>query len=172
MTMNNHLDISLSMVTKIIVITLCLISIPMVLILSAFIHNNLPWTDPPGFTTRLQHYLMTNVAETAHESLYPELDIREYRYPTDQLFSLLKASVDKLGWEIDSQCDQAYTLHVVATTPLFGYQDDIYIRLLPVMEERNHLYIRSSSRKGRGDLGTNTRHILDLYNQIEKLVGK
>ena len=160
------------MLTKIIVIVLCLISIPMVLILSAFINNDLPWTDPPGFTTRLQHYLMTNVAETVHESPYPELDIREYRYPTDQFFSLLEVSMDILGWKVDSQRDQAYTLHAVATTPLFGYQDDIYIRLLPITENRNHLYIRSSSRKGHGGLGTNTRHILDLYNQIEKLLGK
>ena len=160
------------MLTKIIVIVLCLISIPMALILSAFINNDLPWADPPGFTTRLQHYLVTNVAETVHESPYPELNIRDYRYPTDQFFSLLEASVDKLGWEIDSQRDQAYTLRVVATTPLFGYRDDIYIRLLPITENRNHLYIHSSSRKGHGDLGTNTRHILDLYNQIEKLVGK
>ena len=144
----------------------------MALILSAFINNDLPWTDPPGFTARLQHYLTANVAETAHESPYPELNIREYRHPTDQFFSLLEASVGNLGWEIDSQRDQAYTLHVVATTPLFGYQDDIYIRLLPITENRNNLYIRSSSRKGHGDLGTNTRHILDLYNQIEKLIGK
>ena len=84
----------------------------------------------------------------------------------------MEASADKLGWEIDSQRDQAYTLHVVVTTPLLGYQDDIYIKLLPITENRNYLYIRSSSRKGRGDLGTNTRHILDLYHQIDKLVGK
>ncbi|MCK5669573.1 MAG: DUF1499 domain-containing protein, partial [Gammaproteobacteria bacterium] len=32
---------------------------------------------------------------------------------------------------------------------------------------RNQLYIRSNSRKGHGDLGTNTRHILDLYQQLE-----
>ena len=80
--------------------------------------------------------------------------------------------MDKLGWQIDSQRDQAYKLHAVATTSLFGYQDDITIKLLPITENRNQLYIRSSSRKGHSDFGTNTRHILDLYNQIEKLVGK
>jgi uncharacterized protein (DUF1499 family) len=121
---------------------------------------------------RVQHYLTTNVAETTQDSAYPELRMREYDYPTDRLFSLLEASVAELGWQIDGQRDQAYSLHVVVTTPLLGYQDDVLIRLIPVSTNRNQLYVRSSSRKGRGDLGTNTRHILDLYNQIENLAGK
>ncbi len=160
------------MLTKIIVIVLCLISIPMVLILSAFNHNDLPWTEPPGPMARVKHYLTTNVAETTQDSPYPELRMREYDYPTDQLFSLLEASVAELGWQIDGQRDQVYSLHAVVTTPLLRYQDDVLIRLIPISTNRNHLYVRSSSRKGRGDLGTNTRHILDLYSQIEKLVGK
>lgn len=160
------------MLTKIIIIVLCLISIPMVLILSAFKHNDLPWTGPPGPMARVKHYLTTNIAETTQDSPYPELRIREYDYPADQLFSLLEASVVELGWQIDSQRDQAYSLHAVVTTPLLGYQDDVHIRLIPVSANRNQLYVRSSSRKGRGDFGTNTRHILDLYNQLEKLAGK
>lgn len=121
---------------------------------------------------RVQHYLTTNVAETTKDSPYPELRMKEYDYPADQFFSLLEASVAELGWEIDGQRDLAYSLHAVVTTPLLGYQDDVHIRLIPISENRNQLYVRSSSRKGHGDLGTNTRHILDLYNQIEKLAGK
>ena len=155
------------MLTKIIVTVLCLISIPIVSVFGALLRNDLPWTDPPGFVTRLQHYLSTNVAETVKTSPYPELIMREYHYPIDTFFSLLETSVAKLGWEIDSQHDQTYTLHAVVTTPLIGYKDDVYIKLIPMTENRNNLYIRSSSRKGHGDLGTNTRHILDLYHQIK-----
>jgi Protein of unknown function (DUF1499) len=155
------------MLTKIIIAVLCLISIPFALILGAFIQNDLPWTDPPGLNTRLKHYLTTNVAETVDASLYPELIMREYDFPKEHLFSLLKASVTKLGWEIDSERDEKYSLLAVVTTPLRGYKDDILIRLIPISDDRNHLYIRSSSREGHGDLGTNTRHILDLYHQID-----
>ncbi|MEE9160264.1 MAG: DUF1499 domain-containing protein [Gammaproteobacteria bacterium] len=156
------------MLTKIIIVALCLLSIPVVSVFGALLRNDLPWRDTPGLVTRLQHYLSTNVAETTDVSSYPELVIREYHYPKDTFFSLLETSVAKLGWEIDSQHDQTYTLHAVVTTPLIGYKDDVTIKLIPMTEKRNKLYIRSSSRKGRGDLGTNTRHILDLYNQIEK----
>ena len=101
------------MLTKIIIAVLCLISIPVVLVLGAFIQNDLPWTEPPGFMTRLQHYLTTNVAETISASSYPELVIREYHQSADVLFPLLELSVAKLGWEIDSQRDQAYSLHEI-----------------------------------------------------------
>jgi len=156
-----------AMLTKIIIAVLCLISIPVALILGAFIQNDLPWTDPPGFKTRLKHYLTTNVAETVDVSPYPELILREYDSPKDPLFSLLEASVAKLGWEIHGQRDEAYSLLAVVTTPLRGYKDDVLIRLIPISEERNYLYVRSSSREGHGDFGTNTRHILDLYHQID-----
>ena len=161
------------MLTKINVTVLCLISIPFAFVLGAFVQNHLPWTKSPGVMARVRHYLTTNIAETTQDSPYPELRTREYDYPTDQLFSLLEASVAELGWQIDGQRnDQTYSLHAVVTTALLGYQDDVLIRLVPIATNKNQLYVRSSSRKGQGDLGTNTRHILDLYNQIERLVGK
>lgn len=156
------------MLTKIIIVILCLLSIPIVLIAGALLRNDLPWDDPPGMMSRLQHYLSTNVAETTDVSPFPELVIREYYVPIDTLFSLLERSVTELGWEITSQHAQTYTLHAFVTTPLIGYKDEVIMRLMPTTENRNNLYIRSSSRRGRGDLGTNTRHILDLYNQIEE----
>lgn len=156
------------MLTKLIFAVLCLISVPFISVFGALLLNNLPWTDPPGFVNRLQHYLSTNVAETLKTSAYPELIMREYNYSTDLFFPLLKKSAIKLGWEIDDQHDQLYTIYAVVTTPLMKYKDDVIIKLIPISENKNNLYVRSSSRKGHGDLGTNTRHILNLYNQIEE----
>ena len=98
--------------------------------------------------------------------------IQEYRHPIDSFFLDVEESVNRLGWEVDSQGDhvhseQAYSLHAVVTTPVRKYKDDVLIKLIPVSEDRFHLYIRSSSREGHDDLGTNTRHILDLYDQID-----
>jgi len=155
------------MLTKIIIAVLCLISIPIALVLGAFIQNDLPWNDLPGIFKRLHQYITTNVAETTTESIYPELILREYDLPIEELFNILQASVNKLGWEIIGHGDEPYSVLAVVTTPLQGYKDDVLIRLLPLPENRNYLYIRSNSRVGHGDLGTNTRHILDLYDQIE-----
>ena len=83
------------MLFKLIIVALCLISIPIVSVSVALLTNDLPWTDPPGLVTRLRHYLTTNVAETAKTSSYPELVMREYDYPTDDFFSLLEISATK-----------------------------------------------------------------------------
>ena len=155
------------MLTKIILLVIVLLCIPLALVMGAFIQNDLPWNDPPGAFKRLQQYTTTNVAETTVESIYPELILRVYDLPAGQFFNMLQASVDMLGWEITGHGDEKYLILAVVTTSLRGYKDDVLIRLLPLSENRNQLYIRSNSRKGHGDLGTNTRHILDLYHQIE-----
>ena len=162
----------MSILTKIILAVLGLLCIPLALVMGALIQNDLPWNDPPGVFKRLHHYITTNIAETTTGSTYPELILREYDLPAEEFFKILEASVNKLGWEITGRRDETYSILAVVTTPLRGYKDDVLIHLLPLSENRNHLYIRSNSRVGHGDLGTNTRHILDLYNQIEKLVGK
>jgi len=162
----------MSILTKIILAVLGLLCIPLALVMGALIQNDLPWNDPPGVFKRLHHYITTNIAETTTGSTYPELILREYDLPAEEFFKILEASVNKLGWEITGRRDETYSILAVVTTPLRGYKDDVLIHLLPLWENRNHLYIRSNSRVGHGDLGTNTRHILDLYNQIEKLVGK
>lgn len=160
------------MLTKIVVIVLCLISIPVALMLGAFIGNNLPWTDPPGLIQRGLHYLSTNIAETVDDSIYPELVIRQYHDSVDHFSALLQEAVIRLNWEIVSEDTQTNTLQAVVTSSLIGYKDDVTIKLIAVTEDSIKLYIRSSSRTGTGDFGTNTRHILDLYQQIETLEEK
>ncbi|MBW2442530.1 MAG: DUF1499 domain-containing protein, partial [Deltaproteobacteria bacterium] len=51
----------------------------------------------------------------------------------------------------------------MAETALFKFKDDIQIRL-NIGDCGTELHIRASSRIGRGDLGANTRHILELMN--------
>ena len=155
------------MLTKIILLVSALLCIPLALVMGALIQNDLPWNDPPGIFKRLHQYATKNIAETMAESTYPELVLREYDVPTEELFKILQASVNQMGWEITGHGDKKYSILAVVTTPLRGYKDDVLIRLLPLSKNKNHLYIRSSSREGHGDLGTNTRHILDLYQQLE-----
>ena len=106
------------MLTKIILLVIALLCIPLALVMGAFIQNDLPWNDPPGVFKRLQQYATTNVAETTVESTYPELVLRAYDFPAEQLFKLLQVSVDRLGWEIAGHGDEKYSIMAVVTTPL------------------------------------------------------
>ena len=158
------------MLAKFYIFVLFLIVIPVIFVVAAFIRNNLPLTAAPGIMTRLQTYLTTNIAETSLHPVFPELTMRVYPYTVDEIHAMLEKTVKQAGWELLRDDHDYHELHLVVTTPLWKFKDDVLIRIVPVSEGNNAVYIRSSSRTGKGDLGTNTRHILDFYAQLDEVM--
>ncbi len=136
---------------------------------AAIISNTLPMTDPPGLLTRLVTYLSTNVAETTKDSVFPELRMNRYQAPPALLIDIARRAAAALGWEVTQTDPEAHTVSAVVTTDLFGFQDDVVIRAYTARPSGSALYIRSSSRVGRGDLGTNTRHVMNLSEAVYQL---
>ncbi len=140
------------------------------LIAAGIISNRLPLSDPPGLGERLKTYLTTHVAETTADSPFPELRLRHYRTPPALLFDIARRAVEGLRWEIAVLDSEKKEIQAVATTKVWRFKDDITIRVEPAPEGGSFLYARSSSRVGRGDLGANTRHIMDLLLAAERLL--
>lgn len=136
---------------------------------ATIISNSLPMSDPPGMATRISTYLNTNVAETTKDSAFPELRMRRYQAPPNLLIDVARRAAEALHWEIAETDVENHTLKAVATTKLIQFKDDILIRAYPTQPSGSALYIRSSSRVGRGDLGTNTRHVMDLTEAVYQL---
>lgn len=141
-------------------------------LLTALVRNAPPWTEPPGMFARLGTYLNSHVAETNAASAFPELHPR--LYPTvqpDHLFGLVDQAATMLGWQVLQRDVQRHTLRAVVTTPMMQFQDDVGISIVPTDDKRGSvLFVRAESRVGRGDLAANTRHILDLYAQLDTVV--
>ena len=137
--------------------------------------NNLPWDDPPGMGIRLQTYLESHVAETAEGSPFPELRPRHYpNVSPDQLFAHVERAVAGMpDWTIAARDAKRRRVEAVVSTPLLRFQDDVTIN---VTAEANGngavLFLRSQSRIGQGDLGANTRHILDVVAQVESFLAE
>lgn len=132
--------------------------------------NRLPLDDPPGSFVRLYTYLNFHVAETTPSSAFPELRTRSYTLAADPLFAKLKEAIGRLPhWEIVETKDDARQLHAVVTTPLFRFKDDVTAAVVPQPGGRPQVTVRAVSRVGQGDLGTNTRHVIDLYEALEKV---
>jgi len=55
----------------------------------------------------------------------------------------------------------AFGMHVVATTLVFRFRDDIYVRFIPLAHHQSTLAIYSASRAGYWDTGTNRRRLED-----------
>ena len=65
----------------------------------------------------------------------------------------------------DERNDERY-IEAVATSFLFGFQTDVVIRI--VEEEDGTLVdMRSSSRHGSHDLGSNAKQIVDFMNDLD-----
>lgn len=72
-----------------------------------------------------------------------------------------------LGWKIVAADPAARRIEATATTPFFGFKDDIVIRITP-LEGASRVDVRSASREGRGDLGTNARRIRAFYREVAR----
>ena len=72
----------------------------------------------------------------------------------------------------DGDSVQVNWLHAVVTTKLWKYKDDVVIQIQPAQPSGSWLWVRSSSRVGKGDLGANTRHIMDLVRYVDETVPK
>jgi uncharacterized protein (DUF1499 family) len=142
------------------------------LLVAGIISNRLPLNDPPGFGTRISTYLSTNVAETSADTVFPELKLRRYEAPPSLLFDVARRAVQGMKWEVTSMDDAKNEIHAVVTTKLWKYKDDVVIQIQPAQPSGSWLWVRSSSRVGKGDLGANTRHIMDLVRYVDETVPK
>ena len=137
------------------------------LLAGGIVGNRLPLAASPGVGVRLSTYLNTHVAETTLDSPFPELRTRNYSVPADTLYSKVKEAVGQMpGWEIVDSSDDRREVHAVVTTKLFRFKDDVKIAVVPEPGGRPALTVRGESRVGKGDLGANARHILDLYDAL------
>jgi uncharacterized protein (DUF1499 family) len=63
------------------------------------------------------------------------------------------------SWTVTSRDPQAGELEAVATSRLFGFQDDVVVRVRPDPAGGSRVDMRSKSRVGQGDLGANAARI-------------
>jgi uncharacterized protein (DUF1499 family) len=139
---------------------------------AGMVKNRLPWSQPPGFTARVRTYLDTHVAETVEGSPFPELRPRHYEVAPDELFATVERAIAKLGsWEVTERRPAERTLRVVVTSTIWRFRDDAVVRVEAEPAGPGAvLLIRSASRVGKGDLGANTRHVLNLYAELDGMI--
>ena len=136
------------------------------LLAAGLISNDLPWSDRPGAGTRLLTYLTTNVAETIPDTAFPELRPRTYAAPAALMFDVARRAAEALHWELSPVEPEARKIEAVVTTRIMKFKDDVTIWVEADGEERSTLFARSASRVGKGDLGANTRHIMNLFEAV------
>jgi uncharacterized protein (DUF1499 family) len=107
--------------------------------------------------------------ETARQQrdAYPDLAPLILELPAPQAFDRAMAAAQDAGWEIVEADADAGRIEATDTTRFFGFQDDVVVRLTP-LDGRTVVDVRSVSRVGRGDAGTNARRIRDFLDALSR----
>lgn len=97
------------------------------------------------------------VAELQREA-YPDLQPMILPVAVQVAFNRALDAARSMGWEIIARDAAAGRIEATATTPWFGFKDDIVIRVTPEGTS-SRIDVRSKSRVGQSDVGANARRI-------------
>ncbi|MCB5162189.1 DUF1499 domain-containing protein [Marinomonas algarum] len=83
-----------------------------------------------------------------------------------EVYQFAEKLVQDRGWEIVARYSAAGIIEATARTPIFGFRDDVVIRLINVDGDRVKVDMRSCSRVGRGDFGVNAQRIESFMGDL------
>jgi len=99
-------------------------------------------------------------------SAYPDIRAAETILPATQTYEFALASASDMGWQIVYGNPLEGRIEAIATTRWFGFKDDIVIRIVPTVGNGSRLDIRSVSRVGKSDVGTNACRIRSFLKKF------
>ena len=124
---------------------------------------------PPQFMTAAHPYPGDDFARR-QRAAYPELGGARLRVAPAEAFKRALSVAQSMGWEVVGQDAAGGRIEAVDTTRWFGFRDDIAIRVTPE-GEASRVDVRSRSRVGRNDLGTNARRIRAYLERLQAFGG-
>jgi hypothetical protein len=121
--------------------------------------------NPPKFIAVLplrQGSVEYGGAAVAAEQLkaYPDLKTLVLSVPVQRAFPAALDTAHEMGWQIVAQVPGEGRIEATDTTFWYGFKDDVVIRIFPAgAGDRSLVDIRSVSRVGISDVGTNAKRI-------------
>jgi uncharacterized protein (DUF1499 family) len=135
-----------------------------------------PATPPPFVALRTARLACRNgvvysgLHPDEHRAHYPELRTAVFAQTPNMIFEAAMHAANALKWKIAAAVEAEGRIEATATTPLLQFKDDVVIRITPSGDSTT-LDIRSASRVGQSDLGTNGKRIRafvrELYNHLK-----
>jgi uncharacterized protein (DUF1499 family) len=134
--------------------------------------------DPPRFVAVLPlRRGAPNSAEYGGSALaaqqragYPDMGPARLASPPDQVFPRAVEVARSLGWRIVAAVPAEGRLEATDRTRWFGFRDDVVVRVA-ADGTGSRVDVRSVSRVGRSDLGTNARRIHRFLAALRTAVG-
>lgn len=135
--------------------------------------------DPPSFEALLplradapnpSEYAGEAVAAQQQEA-YPEIRPVMLTLAPDTAFDAALGAAQEMDWEIVAADEADLRIEAVDTTLWFGFEDDVVIRVRAAADGGSRVDVRSVSRVGKSDLGTNAARIRAYLDLLEARTG-
>ena len=97
---------------------------------------------------------------------YPEVLPVYTSKSKDFVYSVVTDLIESRGWEVVAKYSQAGIVEATARTPIFGFRDDVVIRITQIEPDKVQVDMRSCSRTGRGDYGVNAQRIESFMSDL------
>jgi uncharacterized protein (DUF1499 family) len=97
---------------------------------------------------------------------YPDIQPLTLTVPPAQAFERALAAVRKAGWDLVAADANAGRIEATDTTFWYRFKDDVVVRIRPA-GAGSRIDVRSVSRIGVGDLGTNARRVRAYLNALK-----
>jgi len=97
---------------------------------------------------------------------YPNLGPLVLNVSPDEAFTRALTAAREMGWRIVQANADEGRIEATDTTVWFGFKDDIVVRIRPV-EQGSRIDVRSVSRVGKSDVGTNARRIRAYLQKVK-----
>ena len=132
--------------------------------------------DPPKFASVLPfrkdaanpaEYGGSAIAAKQREG-YPDIVPHRIKAAPDRVFGKALQAARAMGWEIVDTRPGELRIEATDTTFWFGFKDDVVIRIMPE-QQGSRVDVRSLSRVGSSDVGTNAKRIRAYLNKLDQM---
>jgi uncharacterized protein (DUF1499 family) len=112
--------------------------------------------------------ISTDPAESseAQRTAYPDIRPLRLAVAPNIAFERAKGAMEEAGWQIVREDPSAGRIEAVATTFWFGFKDDVVVRIT-AEDAGSRVDMRSKSRVGKSDLGTNAQRIRAYQRRLQ-----
>jgi uncharacterized protein (DUF1499 family) len=107
-----------------------------------------------------------NESSEAQRRAYPDIRPLRLAVAPNIAFERAKGAMEESGWQIVREDPSAGRIEAVATTRWFGFKDDVIVRIT-AEGTGSRVDVRSKSRVGRSDLGTNAQRIRAYQRRLQ-----
>jgi len=108
----------------------------------------------------------TEAKAEAQREGYPDLGPLMLDAAPADAYARALSLVGARGWVLVSDSAETRVIEATATTRWFGFKDDVVIRVSAMPDGGSRVDMRSVSRVGRSDVGTNARRIQAFLSEL------